>query len=109
MYLFAWPSPARRGELGACHAIELPFVFGTLDAPGMDRFSGAGPEAERLAERTMDAWLAFARHGRPGHAGLPEWDTYDTARRATLWLDRESSLVDGPMDAERAAWERLGD
>jgi para-nitrobenzyl esterase len=37
MYRFSWPSPAVRGMLGACHAVELPFVFGTLDAPGMGR------------------------------------------------------------------------
>ena len=32
-YLFTYCSPALRGVLGACHALELPFVFGTLDAP----------------------------------------------------------------------------
>jgi para-nitrobenzyl esterase len=107
MYLFSWPSPARRGELGACHAIELAFVFGTLDAPGMDRFAGAGPAAERLSARTMDAWLAFARSGSPGHGALPEWERYETARRSTMQLDAEPSLVDGPMDHERAAWDGI--
>jgi len=105
MYLFTWPSPARRGELGACHAIELAFVFGTLDAPGMDRFSGAGPEAERLSERTMDAWLAFAKRADPGHPGLPEWEPYDAGRRATMRLDAEPTLVDAPMERERRAWD----
>jgi hypothetical protein len=32
---------ARRGALGSCHAIELPFVFGTLAAPGMAAFRAA--------------------------------------------------------------------
>src|SRR5690606_12140582 len=27
-YLFTWESPARRGAFGACHALEMPFVFG---------------------------------------------------------------------------------
>ena len=107
MYLFTWPSPARRGELGACHAIELPFVFGTLDAPGMDRFSGAGPEAEKLAERTMDAWIAFARGGAPGHEGLPEWPRYESERRATCCLDAEPVVVDAPMELERRAWNAI--
>lgn len=107
MYLFSWSSPARRGELGACHAIELPFVFGTLDAPGMDRFSGAGPEAERLAGRMMDAWIAFARSGRPSHAELPDWPRYETAQRATLQLDAAPEVLTAPMEAERDAWEAL--
>ena len=41
--------PRGSGALGACHAVELPFVFGTLDAPGMAAFSGSGPDAERLS------------------------------------------------------------
>ena len=64
MYLFSWGSPGLRGALGACHAIELPFLFGTLDAPGMRRFAGEGPEAESVSEKMMDAWIAFARSRR---------------------------------------------
>ncbi len=104
-YFFTWCSPARRGTLGACHALELPFVFGTLDAPTMDRFAGKGPEAEALAARMMDAWIAFARTGAPGHAELPDWPAYDSTRRATLVFDRDCALAHAPLDAERAAWD----
>jgi len=107
MYFFTWESPARRGTLGSCHALELPFVFGTLDAPTMDRFAGKGPDADALAARMMDAWIAFARSGQPAHAGLPEWPAYDAAQRATLVFDRECELVNSPLDAERAAWDRI--
>ena len=34
-YMFTWPSPALNGVLGASHAMELPFVFHTFDAPGL--------------------------------------------------------------------------
>ena len=30
MYEFAWRSPQFGGRLGACHALEIPFVFDTL-------------------------------------------------------------------------------
>jgi para-nitrobenzyl esterase len=30
VYEFEWRSPAFNGELGAAHAVELPFVFDTL-------------------------------------------------------------------------------
>jgi para-nitrobenzyl esterase len=106
-YLFSWESPAARGALGACHALELPFVFGTLDAPTMDRFAGSGPEAERLAERMMQAWIAFAREGDPGTADLPDWPAYDAERRATLIFDREPELAHAPWDEERAAWDDI--
>jgi para-nitrobenzyl esterase len=104
-YFFTWSSPARRGTLGACHALELPFVFGTLDAPTMDRFAGTGPDAERLSGRMMDAWIAFARSGEPGHAGIPDWPAYDTGKRATLVFDRACELAHAPLDTERAAWD----
>jgi len=107
MYFFTWPSPARRGTLGSCHALELPFMFGTLDAPTMDRFAGKGPDAEELSARMMDAWAAFARTGRPGHAALPEWPRYDASRRATLVFDKKCELVDGPLDLERSAWDAI--
>ena len=63
------------GALGSCHALELPFVFGThAVAP---EFAGSGPEADAFAEATMDTWLAFARTGNPNSnaAEAPVWDT----------------------------------
>ena len=106
-YLFTWESPARRGALGSCHALELPFVFGSFNAPTMDRFAGTGPEAERLSQRIMDAWIAFARSGDPAHPGLPEWPTYDAQTRATMLFDRSCERCDAPLDAERAAWDGI--
>jgi para-nitrobenzyl esterase len=64
-YLFEWESPAMGGALGSCHALEIPFVFGNLAAPTMDRFAGSGPAADRLSQQMMDAWIAFARTGDP--------------------------------------------
>ena len=107
MYLFTWPSPARRSTLGSCHALELPFMFGTLGAATMDRFAGKGPEAELLSARMMDSWIAFTRSGRPGHGDLPAWPGYDTRARATLVFDRRCELANGPLEAERAAWDAL--
>ena len=98
-YLFTWPSPA--AGIGACHGLELPFVFGTLDSKGADAFAGSGPSAESLATTIQDAWLAFARTGDPG------WPAYDQTTRATMLLGEKPEVVDDPLSAERSAWDGL--
>ncbi len=109
MYLFTWESPAMGGALGSCHALEVPFVFGAVGAPGADLFVGTGPEAEALEARMMDAWVAFARSGDPSHPGLPggRWPRYDEARRATLMLGPECAVELDPGERERRAFEGI--
>lgn len=106
-YLFTWPSPGFGGNLGACHAIEIPFVFNNLDIPGMDRFSGTGAEAEELSEKIMDAWISFSRTGNPNHDGLPEWPPYDAKNRATMFLGKECHVVNAAFDKEREVWNDM--
>jgi para-nitrobenzyl esterase len=105
-YLFTWESPAMDGALGACHAIEIPFVLGNLGVPGMDRFAGAGPEADALSEQMMQSWLAFARTGKPSHPGIPDWPAYRAADRATMVFGAETHVERAPMEEERALWDR---
>ena len=108
-YLFTWPSPAMGGLFGACHGLELPFVFGTLGHPLLRPFAGRGPEAAALATRVQDAWIAFARSGRPGHAGIGDWPPYDAEGRRTMILDRRCRVEAAPREAERAFWESRED
>lgn len=71
LYLWEWESPALRGWLGACHAIDVPFVFGNLDTPGMKRFAGSGPIAEQMSDTVQVLWSNLA-HGRaPSPEHLP--------------------------------------
>jgi para-nitrobenzyl esterase len=103
-YLFAWRSPARAGRLGAAHTLEIPFVFGRLDDPGMGPLTGQGGTVQRLSEQIMDAWIAFARTGNPATAALPAWPAYTAGRRTTMVFDESVSVVDAPMEAERSVW-----
>jgi len=43
VYEFAWPSPQFGGRLGACHALEIGFVFDTLAAAGSRPMAGEAP------------------------------------------------------------------
>jgi para-nitrobenzyl esterase len=109
LYQFDWTSPARGGAMGARHGLEIPFVFGTIDAPGNDRTIGTGPAVERLSQQMMDAWIAFARSGDPSHAHIGDWPAYDSDRRPTMIFGPETGLVAAPFEEERAIWgEVLG-
>ena len=109
MYLFTWESPAMGGALGSCHALEVPFVFGAVGAPGADLFVGTGPEAHALEARMMDAWTSFARSGDPSHPELPggRWPAYDEARRPTMILGPECAVELDPGERERRAFEGI--
>jgi para-nitrobenzyl esterase len=107
MYLFDWESPAHRNTMGACHALELAFMFGTLDIPGGDRFTGSGPAAEQLSAAMMDAWLAFAKTGDPSCAALGAWPRYEASERRTMILGARCRPESSPFESERAAWEAL--
>jgi carboxylesterase type B len=100
MYEFAWRSPAFNGLVGACHALEIGFVFDTLDK-GPDQMVGlllgAAPP-QPLADAMHAAWVAFATHGDPG------WPKYDLSRRATIRFDTTSEVVDDPRSVERELW-----
>jgi para-nitrobenzyl esterase len=104
MYRFTWRSPLRAGQLGACHALDVPFALGTYALPELRDFAGAGPEAERVAHAMMDAWAAFARSGDPSHPGIPPWPPYAPPRRATLELGAPCRVVDAPDEARRRAF-----
>jgi para-nitrobenzyl esterase len=104
MYRFDWRTPVFGGMLGACHALELPFVFDTLSSPLAASF--CGPEApQALADAVHGAWVAFATNGNPGHEGLPAWPRYETAERSTMLFGSSCTVVEQPNAAELALWE----
>jgi len=104
-YLLTWAS--RSARLGSCHTVDLPFVFGSLDAPGMAGFVGDGPEARTLSAAMVEAWTRFANAQPPGAPSLPTWPHYDLERRSTMVLGRERELVDDPHAERRRAWGAL--
>ena len=100
MYEFAWRSPQFDEHLGACHALELPFVFDTLDIGKLEALTGDNPP-QQIADTMHSAWVSFATRGDPG------WPQYGLNQRATMRFDRTSELVEDPRSAERLLWEGL--
>ena len=88
LYEFGWPSTAFGGALGACHALELPFVFNTLACcTGANALAGPAPP-QALADRVHGLWVEFARSGR-----LP-WPRYEARTRQVYALERATAVTD---------------
>jgi para-nitrobenzyl esterase len=102
-YVFTWKSPAMNGKLGACHALEIGFLYGTYD----NMFCGTGPEVEKLARKMQDAWTAFARSGNPSCEGLGEWPQY-CKNKKTMIIGKDSHVEEAPYEDERRIWETIG-
>src|SRR5581483_4298746 len=99
MYEFAWRSPQFNGRLGACHGLEIAFVFDGLGR-GTEPLLGPDPP-QQLADAMHSAWVAFATYGDCG------WPRYDRGRRATMRFDATAEVVDDPRSAVRTLWEGM--
>ncbi|MGX2993826.1 carboxylesterase/lipase family protein [Streptomyces sp. JNUCC 64] len=96
LYEFAWPSGLP--GLGACHALELGFVFDTADTPEAAML--AGPGAPRwLAHEMHRAWVRFITDGDPG---WPAWDARHPVRR--FGPGPGGAVEHGPRDRAFALW-----
>lgn len=99
VYEFCWRSPQFGGRLGACHALEVGFVFDNLDDPAGKALVGDAPP-QSLADEMHSAWVNFVTSGDPGWAAYGE---DRTVRR----FDEVSATVNDPGAAQRLLWEGI--
>jgi para-nitrobenzyl esterase len=93
VYEFDWRSPAFDGELGAAHAVELPFVFDTLAcASGPHGLLGTAPP-QALADSIHALWIRFATDGT-----VP-WPEYESGSRLVYSLTRQTAEHEPVMPA----------
>jgi para-nitrobenzyl esterase len=107
-YLFTWNSPFLGGILGSAHALEIPFVFGSVAERAVQPYSGSGPEALALSNVMIRSWSAFAASGDPSCDELGQWHAYDAAIRSTMVLGEHRALRQDPRGEEREAWTNSG-
>lgn len=94
-YEMDWRSPAFDGELGAAHAVDVPFVFDTLHTgAGKKGFLGENPP-QALADRVHRIWVDFARDGSA------PWPEYDDRTRQVYALSKGEVGRDLAMAAEQ--------
>ena len=113
-YRFDWHSPLADGILGACHALDLPFVFGGRSRRGLSAFAGLGEDADRLQEAMQSAWcdIAHSRHTMlGGTVPWPSWQLanhpgvsqpvaeFGTAGQETGTIHQLEAILDEPTEA----------
>ncbi|MFF9077015.1 carboxylesterase/lipase family protein [Streptomyces sp. NPDC014872] len=93
---------ASGGVLGACHSLDVPLAFGTLDSPTGRHLFGdrPTPQVSVVSRELQRAWVRFAATGDPG------WPAHRPGRRLTRVLDIESKTLPYPEEASRQIWER---
>lgn len=105
-YHFSQPLSAQP-LLGACHAAELGYVFGTHGEDSLQHFYGGEVEPQRLSKAMREAWLNFAESGNPGddwpgfeyghtrQFGEPQSTALDLEALHRLWNSLEESRIHG--------------
>ena len=109
-YRFDWRSPFMGGVLGACHTLEVGFVFGTFDQQNAGQFFGNDAAARALGDAMMESWIAFARTGNPSNPHTGAWPQYESGKRRTMILgDGPPHAVGAPHEERRKAWDAVAE
>jgi para-nitrobenzyl esterase len=102
LYELTWPAPAAGGVMGACHALDVPLVFGALDRGLAPLLLGTPPPAEAVdvSAQMQTAWSAFARDGDPG------WPAHDEEEQLTRVFDvgERGGVRAYPEQTSRGLW-----
>jgi para-nitrobenzyl esterase len=93
--------PATSRDIGARHAGEIEYVFGTLDSIRNVTWEASD---RKLSDAMMTYWANFARTGDPNGSGLPNWPRYDAAGGRVLHLDE---TIRDSADSQRPRYEAL--
>jgi para-nitrobenzyl esterase len=96
-------------HIRAVHAMELPFVFDSLDRNPIRLLYGKKnlKTAEPLARVVQGYWINFAKTGDPNGPGLPEWPRFDLNSPMVQVLDTQVRSEPAGMTERCAYWDEF--
>lgn len=98
-YNFAWKSPVDGDKWGAPHTMDIPFAFDNVEIAAS--MTGGEANAQKVADRVSNTFIAFARTGDPNNKTIPHWPHYELQHRPTMIWDSVSRVEDDPRGEER--------
>lgn len=108
-YAFTWQSHNPNADMGAFHAVDIPFAFDTFDRAGWGEFVGIDDAGRAVGHAMRSAWAAFAATGDPSSAVSGPWPAYETGHRRMKILGTPLEVVDDPLGTLREWWDGLWD
>jgi para-nitrobenzyl esterase len=100
-FLYELRYPAPEAGFGACHAIDVPLVFGNFQGLGQTLFGPEPPAAAAaLGDLMRREWAAFAAAGDPG------WPPYAPGHRLTRIFDDPADVTSYPEQASMHLWDQ---
>ncbi len=95
-YMYYWTHPSAIPYRGACHAVELAYVFGNLDE---SIFTGERAD-EQLSQAVTEMWTNFAKTGDPSVEGI-KWEEYSCENRATMIFEKTPHMESDVLSEQR--------
>lgn len=103
--------PGTDYPFGTPHAMDIPFKFNNVVPENKSTawtMGGNRPERFRASHNMAEMWTTFARTGKPGVVGQPEWLPYSLSRRPTMRIDARCEIIFDRNKTEREMWKSLG-
>ena len=88
VYLYYWKYPSSIPNFGACHAVELAYIFNNLKE---SHFIGDIKINYKLAEISQDMWANFAKNGNPSIKGY-KWEKFDNENNYCMIFGKNVEL-----------------
>lgn len=88
-YMLTYDFPIDGGKV-AWHCSEIPFVFHNTDRTALYNVKG---ETDKLEKQFCDAFVNFAKTGKPSSSALPEWPKCEEGEEKCMIFDKKCKVV----------------
>jgi para-nitrobenzyl esterase len=87
-YIYYWTYPSSIPNFGACHAVELSYIFNNLQET---HYIGDKNINYELAKISQEMWVNFAKNGNPSTKEY-KWDKYNCKDNNCMILGKEIGM-----------------